>query len=214
LYIIFTRRGTDIDEYPAIEEHLKWWRKGLEPKKSTGQRGPGRKPGNYKWYEIQDSIDYYEEFSLPKVVWATIANNARFAYANAGVLSNQKTYIAPGFDLADLVILNSDVFFVIAAATALAARQHGYYEWERKYMWTLPIVSATNSNTREVMTNLSSEIIKTQPESERIRELELRANEIAYELYRLSAHERTLVQEWARVHSLSQEGMENEEDDE
>ena len=25
LYVIFTRRGVDIDEYPAIQSHLSWW---------------------------------------------------------------------------------------------------------------------------------------------------------------------------------------------
>ena len=32
LYVIFTRRGVDIDEYPAIQSHLSWWRAELEPK--------------------------------------------------------------------------------------------------------------------------------------------------------------------------------------
>ena len=30
LYIIFTSRGVDIDQYPAIKEHLEWFRDGLE----------------------------------------------------------------------------------------------------------------------------------------------------------------------------------------
>ena len=81
-------------------------------------------------------------------------------------------------------------------------------------MWRLPIVCAANTETREAMTKLASELITTETGSARQAELEMRANEIAYELYHLSAHERTLVQKWARVHSLTQEGMEDEEDDE
>ena len=68
-YIIFARRGVDISHYPAIEEHLWQWRDELEPKKTSSQPGPGRKPGNYQWYEIQDSIAYYRHFAHQKVVW-------------------------------------------------------------------------------------------------------------------------------------------------
>ena len=32
----------------------------------------GRKPGAYKWYEVQDTIDYYEEFEKPKIIFAEI----------------------------------------------------------------------------------------------------------------------------------------------
>ena len=32
--------------------------------------GVGRKKaGAYKWYEIQDTIDYWREFDVPKIVW-------------------------------------------------------------------------------------------------------------------------------------------------
>ena len=62
-YVIFANRGTDIGRYPAVEEHLSRWRKELEPKKARSQRGPGRKPGIYKWYEIQDTVDYHPELA-------------------------------------------------------------------------------------------------------------------------------------------------------
>ncbi|MEW5949544.1 MAG: Eco57I restriction-modification methylase domain-containing protein, partial [Thermodesulfobacteriota bacterium] len=68
LYVIFTRRGTDIEQYPAIKRHLEQFRKDLEPKKSDKAKH-GRKPGTYKWFEIQDNIAYYKEFEKPKIIW-------------------------------------------------------------------------------------------------------------------------------------------------
>lgn len=61
LWLIFTRRGIDIKKYPAIHKHLKQFKTQLEPEpedwdeKKNG-KWPGRKPGSYKWYEIQDNI--------------------------------------------------------------------------------------------------------------------------------------------------------------
>jgi len=71
-YLIFTRRGVDIKKYPAIERYLTCFKEQLMPK-PKGWKGPawkGRKPGNYKWYEIQDSIDYYREFEKPKILFS------------------------------------------------------------------------------------------------------------------------------------------------
>lgn len=60
-FIIFTRRGTDIDEYPAIKEYLGQYRERLTPRNS-----PEIKIG-YKWFEIQDAVDYFEIFEKPKI---------------------------------------------------------------------------------------------------------------------------------------------------
>jgi len=88
LHLIFTRRGTDIGRYPAVREHLEQFRhprydaadqlltKGLEPRGGDSYR----KPGDYQWFEIQDSTAYHEEFARPKVVWAKTANIPTFAF--------------------------------------------------------------------------------------------------------------------------------------
>jgi|GEM_PF-2548251 len=61
LWLIFTRRGTDIKNYPAIHDYLMLFKDRLTP----GIPG-GRKPGSYQWYEIQDNIAYWEEFERSK----------------------------------------------------------------------------------------------------------------------------------------------------
>jgi adenine-specific DNA-methyltransferase len=55
-FLIFTRRGIEIENYPAILSYLEGFRKSLEPKPKDfkGANWPGRKPGTYKWYEILD----------------------------------------------------------------------------------------------------------------------------------------------------------------
>jgi type I restriction-modification system DNA methylase subunit len=59
LWMVFTRRGIDIEKYPAIRRYLDGYRKQLEPKPKDwqGSEWPGRKTGAYKWYEVQDPIE-------------------------------------------------------------------------------------------------------------------------------------------------------------
>jgi hypothetical protein len=103
-WLIFVRRGTDIDQYPAIKEHLECFRAQLEPKPDdwsgvdlNGRRveWPGRKAGSYKWYEIQDSVDYYPAFDLPKILWPDIAKLPRFSWNTDGAYVNNTGYILP-----------------------------------------------------------------------------------------------------------------------
>ena len=49
-------------------------KKVLTPKKAKDDaEAPGRKPGSYKWYEIQDEVAYFEEFDSPRIVYQEIA---------------------------------------------------------------------------------------------------------------------------------------------
>ncbi|HEX5416798.1 MAG TPA: N-6 DNA methylase, partial [Chloroflexota bacterium] len=77
-WLIFARRGVSIDRYPAVLEHLRQYEADLQPRSSDAD-SRGRKPGIYKWYEIQDTIDYYAEFARPKILWPDIAKLPRFS---------------------------------------------------------------------------------------------------------------------------------------
>jgi hypothetical protein len=71
-WLIFTRRGVNINDYPAIKKYLEQWKLDLMPK-SSSRESRGRKPGSYQWYEIQDNVAYYAEFEKPKIVFPDIA---------------------------------------------------------------------------------------------------------------------------------------------
>jgi methylase of polypeptide subunit release factors len=73
-WIIFTRRGIDIEAYQGVKAHLEKFKEQLEPKPNNwiGGEWLGRKSGSYKWFEIQDSIDYWREFEKPKISYQVI----------------------------------------------------------------------------------------------------------------------------------------------
>jgi hypothetical protein len=112
-WIIFTRRGIDIDAYPAVKAHLSHFQTQLEPKPDDWKGGewPGRKAGTYKWFEIQDSIDYWREFSKPKITYQEIQFHPSYALDTQGLFGNNKTFFVTCDDLYLLAVLNSPLMW-------------------------------------------------------------------------------------------------------
>jgi hypothetical protein len=117
LWMIFTRHGIEIDQYPGIKEHLNKFRRSLEPKPRNwqptrrGEEWPGRKHGSYRWYEIQDAVDYYEKFYEQKILYQVIQYHPRFALDRHGYLGNDKTFFIPSKDKVLLATLNSPMIW-------------------------------------------------------------------------------------------------------
>jgi len=139
-YLIFTRRGIEIKNYPAIERHLVQFKSRLmpKPKNWTGRKWEGRKTGAYQWYEIQDTIDYYAEFEKPKIIVPSIINKAAYTFDDKGFFSNDKTSIIVTDDLYLLGILNSRLSdFVMHLISS--TKRGGYFEYKPMYLAQLPI---------------------------------------------------------------------------
>ena len=91
LYLIatFPSRHYDIEMYPAVKQYLLTF--GIEKLEQTGktyivngEKIKARKKTNNKWFEIQDSISYWEDFSKPKIVWGEISDKSKFAFDFSG----------------------------------------------------------------------------------------------------------------------------------
>lgn len=98
-WLIFARRGIDIEKYPSVYQHLKKYRKQLEPKPPDwpkAKQWEGRKTGPYKWFEIQDSIAYHEEFKEPKIVYQDIARSYGMSWDTSGAFLVNTCYFIPG----------------------------------------------------------------------------------------------------------------------
>jgi hypothetical protein len=112
-WLIFARRGIDIDAYPGVKNYLSKFRKELEPRPADwkGDEWPGRKPGRYEWYELQDPIDFFEEFSKPKIYYQEIQYHPAYAYDPNGLFGNNKTSFIVSGDLFLLGVLNSPLMW-------------------------------------------------------------------------------------------------------
>ncbi len=213
LFLIFTRHGVNINNYPAIKRHLLQYKEQLMPKPPTykGKKWPGRKPGKYEWYEIQDTVDYYAEFEKPKIIVPAIAQRASMAFDASKFYSNNKTTIVGSTDPYLLGVLNSKVtdFFM---PTVSSLKQGGFYDYEPRYLSQIPIYRCNGKNKRETAIQNTiretvqklTELISSKEETKTPHDRELiqrqidaadrQIDKLVYELYGLTEEEIEIVE--------------------
>ena len=147
-WLIFTRRGLDIESYPAIKAYLQSHREKLEPKPEgwtppkPRDKWPGRKSGSYSWFEVQDTIGYHASFAHNKIIYRDVSRQASFALDKSGLHLDSTASFVDADDPFLLAILNSKVFwFVLSALTPLA--QGGYRRKKNQYIEQVPIPNAS-----------------------------------------------------------------------
>ena len=187
LYLIFTRRGIDIGRYPAVRHYLAQFKKRLMP----GVPG-GRKPGNYEWYEVQDTTDYYAEFEKPKIVYPDIAKEPEFAYDATGAYGGNTMYILPTDELYLLGVLNSSVveFFYNQISSTIRG---DYLRFIATYMEQVPIPDATPVQ-RAAIETLVRKLLDAEGQGPQVAEWERELNAVVYELYGLTGEEIGVVE--------------------
>jgi hypothetical protein len=213
-WIIFTRRGVDIDRYPAVQAHLENWKQDLNPKRDS-RASRGRKPGSYQWYEIQDDVAYYPVFESPKIIFPDICKGPRFALDIEGHYLANTGYCLGTNDRYLLGVLNSRVFwFAISHISIPFGIRAGEYRYRLiyQYMEKVPIRVIDDSNradqtghgkivklvdqTLDLHKNLAS--AKTPQEKtsleRQISATDAQIDQLVYELYRLTPEEIKIVE--------------------
>lgn len=151
-WLIFTRRGININAYPAIKAHLTKWRVQLEPKPQnlcSNEKWLGRKSGSYKWYEIQDNIAYYLEFNKPKIVYQEIATYQSFALDCTGSFVNNKVFIIPSDDLYLFGVFNSSLSWEYLQNTC-SKLSGGALAMQTPYVTKIPIPIASTTEKETI----------------------------------------------------------------
>ena len=183
LWLIFTRRGIDIQKYLAIENYLSQYKKQLTP-------GMGRKVGSYKWYEIQDNIAYWQEFEQPKIIYPNICKRNEFAWDESGYYTNQKAFIIPCNDKVLLAILNSSVVMFLFQQL-LSKLQGDFYEPSSIFMKDFPIPTATESQRQEIE-NLVQKCLDANGKN--VKNIETEIDQLVYQLYELTPEEIQIIE--------------------
>lgn len=117
LIALFPSRKYDINDFPAVKAWLESFGKRLDQSGSKyideqGQEQKCRKKTNNKWYETQDSIAYWNDFSKQKIAYREISDEMGACLIDDEYFLNNKCYIITGnIDLKPLVAyLNSNLF--------------------------------------------------------------------------------------------------------
>ncbi|MDR3449259.1 MAG: TaqI-like C-terminal specificity domain-containing protein, partial [Alphaproteobacteria bacterium] len=182
LWLIFTRRGTDIDAYPAIKAHLEYFRAALEPKPAVWEASaavpewPGRKAGSYKWFEVQDNIAYFNEFETGKIIYPDIYEHQSYAWDSTGAYCANTAYFIPTDQRWMCGVLNSPVIEWYYRQVSSAIRG-GYLRAFSEVMQHVPI-ARTSPNNMALIDCLTGALCKAQNPA-----LEQLLNALVYELY-------------------------------
>jgi hypothetical protein len=109
---------------------------------SASEPGSGRKLGAYKWFEMQDTVAYFEGFEVPKIFWPDISKLPRFSWNESGKYITTTGYVVPSSDPALLGILQSRVlWFAVSQICQLLRLRAGLWQYRVKpqYVSRLPI---------------------------------------------------------------------------
>ena len=195
LIATFPSQHYNIDEYPAVKQYLLSF--GIERLEQTGkthivngEKVKARKRTSNKWFETQDSISYWEDFSKPKVVYMEIQtdnpeegypfpcysydDNRCIVLNTAYIMSSETT--DPRYVLG---ILNSRLgkFLVKLYVTQLQERQ---FRMLSQYVMKFPIAHPTKEQENEMIHLVQDVLVHQSLASEK------RIDNLAFQIYGLT----------------------------
>lgn len=129
LWLIYTPKNCiEIDDYPAIRDHLAPWRERLEAR-ATKQN----------WWELQQAqAAYGPMFDAPKIVYCDISNQPTFSVdRSSAMLANTAYFVPTGRPELCGVLGSRAAWFYFAGLTNIA--QNGYLRLRTEFVGRLPI---------------------------------------------------------------------------
>jgi hypothetical protein len=190
LIATFPSLNYNIDDYPAIKEYLLSF--GHDRLKQTGESG-ARKKTNNQWFETQDSISYWDDFSKQKIVWADLARTGNaFTYDNTGAIVLNTCYILTTMTNDErevkylLALLNSKLILFYMNLISSKLDETGW-RWFKQFVEILPIANALDDSdfTYYVDTIMS---LPTNT-------LEDKINQMVFDIYGLTEEEISFIEQ-------------------
>ena len=189
-YLLLIDRGTSLAKLPRVRAHLAQFRDDLEPRPAD-HRGPwqGRKPGHYRWYELQDPVVPLAKSRQPRLFYQDIQTSPACCLDPSGDLVPDTTvWILPSADPFLLALLNSPLYAWYARRRFPPAL-NGAVRPKLDYMRALPIATPSPAVRAKITALVSCQLV--DPEAIRAREI----SELVVEAYALSPAERALLRE-------------------
>ncbi|MBI5485110.1 MAG: Eco57I restriction-modification methylase domain-containing protein [Deltaproteobacteria bacterium] len=185
--------------YPAVNKHLSQWETGLRKRDDKGRF----------WWELRACV-YWEEFYKTKLVYQEIATFQSFAYAESGLVCNNKCFLIPEKNDFFLALLNSKLlwWFIGNLTSGLVG---GARAMQMPYMQQLPIPPATDAQQApiiervqrilEIKNNSKAGFDSAQPTTSSLSgvegdvpQLEAEIDRLVYDLYGLTDEEMAVVE--------------------
>ena len=103
-----------------------------------GKAEKSRKKTGNKWFETQDQIGYWEDFSKPKIVWGNLSLKAAFSKASEAMFINAPCVMITPFSDYLLNVLNSKLADWYIRQLGVT-RNGGYFEYKPMFVEQLPV---------------------------------------------------------------------------
>lgn len=190
LIATFPALNLNIDHYPAVRDYLISFGRKLHQtgevigKDENGTVLKSRKKTGNKWFETQDQISYFKEFSKEKIVWLEMSPKPNFAYSVNEDFVLNTSYILTGKHLKWLLaILNSEIMdcYFPMVSTDVRGKTRRYI---KQYVELLPILPHRESFTDffEPLVDYA-ELAKSKDQKLQSAYFEQLIDALVYELY-------------------------------
>ena len=184
VYIIYVPWHFEIDEYPAVRNHLLQFKEKLEKRNEAAT-------GRHEWYALQRyASEYINEFSHKKIIYQVFQVKPLFLIDNDGALTNNAAYIIPDADEYLLAYLNSKLGWYMIQQYC-SAIQNGYQLMASYFAKSL-IYPATDDQKAPIIERVQK--ILVAPDSPDVSQLEAEIDRLVYELYGLTNEEIAIVE--------------------
>jgi methylase of polypeptide subunit release factors len=111
-WILLVDRQTSLDELPGVLAHLEQFRAALEPRPTASRVGwRGRKPGSYRWFELQDPVGALIRSRAPRLLYQDIQTTPLCALdLDGAVVPDTTVWMLPTTDRYLLAVLGSPLY--------------------------------------------------------------------------------------------------------
>jgi hypothetical protein len=206
-YIIITKFGsykTLQSDYPAICEHLKKYETKLKARgqckySRTGRNGINTDyEGQHHWLELDNNLkdEYLDMFEVDKIAWGNLGLRSQFSLVKSGIFINAPSPLITPCSKYLIAILNSSLGDWYIRKLGVT-RNGGYFEYKPMFVDKLPIPQLTPQN--QPVTNkieyLVDQILTAKKDNPKAdtSELEVKIDELVFDLYELTEEEREVV---------------------
>jgi predicted RNA methylase len=191
-FILLVDHGQSVDHLPGVLAHLAQFRTELAPRPSDHDpraTWPGRKPGRYEWYELQDPVGPLVKTRGPRLLYQDIQTSPACALASdSDVVPDTTVWMLPTDDRVLLAILSSPVYGWYARRRFPPAL-NGAVRPKAAYLSRLPVPRLAPAD-RAALTALVDQRLAAAAAGESDFALDLRISAAVSDAYELSRSER------------------------
>lgn len=189
LWLINTHNGVkekeikpiNVNDYPAVKKHLDEFYIQLEKRTDKGDT-----PYNLR------SCAYVEDFDRPKIVYPNMTKFLPFIYDEEGFLTNQKCFIITGENTEFLTAFLNSSLFKFCFRDSFPELQGGTRELSKIFFDKISVLKVSE-NINLKFKELITEAQRLRKKGEITREIEVKIDNMIYDLYDFSESEKEEV---------------------